>query len=208
MNLCESIEVRWFLPADDARVQRLTSWFSRAPSEAPRTDRYLRVQRADLGVKERGDSGNASLVTKFRVCAFGPIHFSPTILGELERWTKLSHRSADADDGGRGWTILRKERRVRVFGLVSGRIAEATGGRLPGAGCAVELTRVEEVDSEGNAALAAWTLGLEAFGPQETLLEALYGAGRAVFAEQPDLRLKAADSKGYPAWLAERSAER
>ena len=204
MNICESIEVRWFMPANDARVPRLTSWFSHASSEAPRTDRYLRVQRADLGVKERGGSGRASLETKFRVCAFGLVHFTPTILGELERWTKLSHASTDAGDGGRGWTTLRKERRVRVFGLTSGRIAEATGGQLPGAGCAVELTRVDLVDGKGNAAPAAWTLGLEAFGPQETLLEALYGVGRAVFAEQPDLRLEAASSKGYPAWLAER----
>ncbi|WP_437936215.1 hypothetical protein [Sorangium sp. So ce341] len=207
MHLYESFEVRWFLPVDDARVQRLTSWFSGASSsEPPRTDRYLRVQRADLGIKMRG--GAASLETKFRRCAFGPIHFSPTVLGELERWTKLSHRSTDADDGGRGWTTLRKERRVRVLGLSSGRVAEATGGRIPGAGCAVELTRVDLVDGNGNGAPAAWTLGLEAFGPEETLLEALYGVGRAVFAEQPDLTLEAADSKGYPAWLAERSAER
>ncbi|XXX75116.1 hypothetical protein WMF30_46420 [Sorangium sp. So ce134] len=208
MDLCESFEVRWFLPAGDARVQRLTPWFSRASAEAPRTDRYLRVHRADLGIKERGGGGAASLETKFRVCAFGPIHFAPTVLGELERWTKLSHRSTDADDGGRGWTTLRKERRVRVFGLGSGRVVEATGGRLPGAGCAVELTRVDLVDGKGKAAPAAWTLGLEAFGPEEMLLEALYGVGRAVFAELPDLRLEAADSRGYPAWLAESSAER
>lgn len=206
MNISESIEVRWFLPADDARAQRLTSWFSRASSEAPRVDRYLRVQRADLGVKQRGGSAATSLETKFRVCAFGPVHLSATILGELERWTKLCHGSTDADDGGRGWTTLRKERRVRVFGLVGGRAVEVTDGRHPGAGCAVELTRVDLVDRNGKATPAAWTLGLEAFGPAETLLEALYGVGRAAFAEQPDLRLEVADSKGYPAWLAERSA--
>ncbi|WP_437732353.1 hypothetical protein [Sorangium sp. So ce1335] len=202
----ESIEVRWFLPADDARAQRLTSWFSRASSEPRRTDRYLRLQRADLGVKARGGSGATSLETKFRVCAFGPVHFSPTILGELERWTKVSHGSTDADDGGRGWTSLRKERRVRVFELAGGRVAEVTDGTRLGAGCAVELTRVDLVEGGGNATPAAWTLGLEAFGPPETLLEALYGVGRAVFAEQPDLGLEAAASKGYPAWLAERSA--
>lgn len=206
MIVGDSIEVRWFLPAADARAERLTSWFSRASSEPPRTDRYLRLQRADLGVKERGGSGATSLETKFRVCAFGPVHFSPTILGELERWTKVSHGCADAGDGGRGWTILGKERRVRVFGLGGGRVVEATDREHPRAGCAVELTRVDLVDGSGGAAPAAWTLGLEAFGPPETLLEALYGAGRAVFAEQPDLRLEAAASKGYPAWLAELSA--
>ncbi|WP_437588172.1 hypothetical protein [Sorangium sp. So ce1000] len=207
MNICDSIEVRWFLPADDARVQQLASWFSRASSEPPRTDRYLRVQRADLGVKQRGGSGTACLETKFRASAFGPIHFSRTIQGELERWTKLSH-ACTGDDAERGWTTLNKARRVRVFGVASGCVAEATGGKLPGAGCAVELTRVDIVDSKGDAAPAAWTLGLEAFGPPQTLLEALYGVGRAVFAEQPDLRLEVADSKGYPAWLAERAAER
>ncbi|WP_437673393.1 hypothetical protein [Sorangium sp. So ce131] len=206
MKFWESIEVRWFLPAEDARVRRLTSWFSRVPAEEPRIDRYVRTQRADLGLKVRGGRETTSLETKFRSCAFGPVHFAPTILGELERWTKLCVASSDADDEGRGWLTLRKERRLRMFGLERGRPVEAKGEGRFRAGCTVELTRVELVG--GDAAPAAWTLGLEAFGPPETLLEALYAVGRGVFAEQPDLRLEGSESMGYPAWLVERSAQR
>ncbi|WP_437741669.1 hypothetical protein WMF39_39600 [Sorangium sp. So ce1504] len=205
MDIRESIEVRWFLPADDARAARLVSWFSRAFSEAPRHDRYRRLRRADLGIKKRGGRPKG-LEVKFRVCAFGSIHLSPTVLGEVERWTKLTVSSTDADDSG--WTTLTKERRVRVFGLVGGCAVEVMDGAHPGAGCAVELTRVAVAEGEGAAAPAAWSLGLEAFGPPEILLEALYAVGRAVFVEVPDLGLTSVESKGYPAWLAEGSAER
>ncbi|WP_437277065.1 hypothetical protein WME90_38350 [Sorangium sp. So ce375] len=205
MDILESIEVRWFLPAEDARAARLGSWFSRAFSEPPRKDRYRRLRRADLGIKKRG-GGPKSLEIKLRVCAFGSVHLSPTVLGELERWTKLCVASTDADDGE--WMTVTKERRVRVFGVVGGRAVEVTDGERPGAGCAVELTRVALADGEGEAAPAAWSLGLEAFGPPTILLEALYAVGRAVFVEMPDLRLTSGESKGYPAWLAERSAER
>jgi hypothetical protein len=70
-------------------------------------------------------------------------------------------------------------------------------GEFPERGCAAELTTIQVEGQEW------WSLGLEAFGEENSLAETLMRTARHVLPpEQLSFSFDAAHSYGYPRWLA------
>ena len=206
MQLFESAEVRWFFPDGDARVPALVAWFSSVKAEEPRVDRYLRRARSDLGLKLRGakpSSADLKLEAKFLVASPGAIELG-RVRGRVERWRKVAFTVASSsleDDGA--WLAIEKERRARRWALAGGAAREVSGGALE-SGCNAELTALCAID--GDRRRRAWTLGLEAFGREDALLQTLEESARALFSEQPSLTIGSDRAASYPSWIAAANA--
>jgi hypothetical protein len=203
MDVLESMEVRWFFVAEDERLRALEALFDGVVIEHDRRcdSYYVDPRRADVGLKERREAdAPAKCEVKCRVASLGALDVAPGIAGTIERWTKVSFRSAEpaiATDERR--IDVTKKRQLRKFTLAGGAVTEVPASARPVAGCGVELTRFEA--TRGHDVVRGVTLGFEAFGPAEDLRAALVGAVQRVFGDRP-VQLDAADSCGYPAWLA------
>jgi hypothetical protein len=96
---------------------------------------------------------------------------------------------------GRRWRDVKKRRRVATFAWSVAGGAVLTSA-APERGCRVEQAVVEAGGQQ-------WaTLGLEAFGPDGRIGDALAASAAALFAELGSVAGLTADaSYGYPAWL-------
>jgi hypothetical protein len=133
------------------------------------------------------------------------VRFHSQAAGTVGHWRKWSLPIAgplqpllDAPDFDRSWIAVAKERRLRRYRpLASGGVGAVPSGSPLQQGCELELTRVR---IEG---LDCWTLGLEAFGPEDRLEANLRATAEQVLAAQPPpFALAPADSHSYPHWLA------
>jgi len=192
-----SLEVRWIFPGQLETA--VAEWLERFPAESQsREDTYLvDPQLHGLSVKVRG--GLALEVKVYRGSP-GILDLAGRARGRMESWQKWSFPvNAPGQDSGdlRGWSPVRKRRRICRFSLASGPVAsQATGlGQQPR--CAVELTEVFTSGQDW------WTLGFEATGPAELLRTELEATAALVFAQVlpggvapgPD------DSRSYAGWL-------
>lgn len=199
MSILESVESRWFFDPADDRVRAIADRFARVRSEGDRVDRYLPTGRVDLGIKVRAPAQKpATLETKWRVEEIGTVELAPGVIGRGERWRKLSVEvEARSVAAGPGEIALSKDRKLRKLEAAGDELREVGPSELPSAGCNVEWTEVKR-----NGAVAAWTLGFEAFGPSPADLAAiLEKAAKAFFAEAPGLALDPNGSMGYAAWV-------
>lgn len=204
--ISETLEVRWFFGEADPSVRMLEAFFRDVASESTRRDVYLPTGCDDLGVKARVTDGQPTKVeAKHRLGRLGAVYVTAGLPGVIERWQKISFDASEPAFRVPGAIEVTKDRRARTYALGHGDVTPAARESRVDAGCAVELTRLEARPGERD--VRAWTLGLEAFGPQPRLLEALLSTARHVFArELASLTLAASASKGYPAWLAEQAA--
>jgi hypothetical protein len=204
MDVVESLEMRWFLAPERAELAELEQWFAGVAAEQDgRLDHYYVDPRSpELGLKQRCEPGKpAKLELKLRTGALGAVALAPGVLGELERWTKLSLSSGAPEIAAHPQSIaVSKRRKLRKLSFCAGEAAEVPSSERPDAGCSVELTRIEA--SRGAGRIVAHTFGLEAFGAESELLGALEASAHRLFAERPGLRLEAASSSGYPSWLS------
>jgi hypothetical protein len=198
--MARTAELRWFLPGSFPAP--LAAWFDRhAGEESERVDRYLRLSGTDaLGVKLRGDGRRLEFKLRERrePAAGLPVE------GWAEQWQKwsvarLPHAVLLPRLGvpARQWRDVKKRRRVAMFAWsAAGGAGLTPAAASPECGCRVELGVVE-------AGGQRWaTLGLEAFGPDARIGEALAGCAAALFASVgPVAGLAAEASYGYPAWL-------
>lgn len=197
-----TVEVRWFYPG---RVPAgVSAWFRRCVGQfeepAPRTDYYLCLAGGDvLGVKLR----EGRIEIKGRGQQFGVVRFHDRVAGLLERWRKWTFMLADAESAlarvqasTPAWIGVRKERRLRRYGLVDGSqvVAIAPGVHAPWE-CCLELTRIDV------AGRPWWSVAFEASGDASALRENLLTTARHVLGAADPPALTAVDSCGYPHWL-------
>ena len=203
MEILDSLEIRWFLPPQDAATGALQEWFASVKDEGERTDDYLGTGRGDLSVKARLAAGKpARLETKYLVGALGVVDLTPSMTGDLQRWTKLSLTAGDPALKQHGsWLAVKKTRQLRKFAVDPGKLpaAEVAADAMVPTGCGVELTRLD-YDIAG-ASRVEWTFGLEAFGPAPRLLDVLRGTIDAIAAPGALPPLRSVSSMSYAAWL-------
>jgi len=203
MEVVQSLEMRWFFPDDDARAAELRDWFGAVSVEGgDRVDRYyIDPHRPDFSLKERTEQGKASkLELKYCVGVLGQTRLVADVVGDLERWTKLSLEAQESLATKPGIISISKSRRIRKLRYSGAGVDEIAASERPDAGCNVELTHIEA--TRGNERAVATTFGFEAFGPESDVLDALQGAARRIFAERPGLSLEASTSRSYVSWLS------
>lgn len=193
-------EVRWFRTGPI--TPSVEDWFGQhAPPPQPepaRVDRYLQPSGGDgLNVKLRA----GRMEIKRRVSTAGQIRFTQQAAGLVERWRKWSFAIGDTPALDRyagpttpDWVDVRKARLLKTYSFRAG---ELILGGSAADGCEMELTRVE---ARGRT---WWTLALEAFGEEATLLDNLVTAAKHVFAAPCPIHLQERDSRGYAGWLAD-----
>lgn len=202
MDWLESYEVRWFFTPEHPVVDELRTWFADVPIEHDdRKDHYYFDQRRpDLNAKDRTTGSGSKLEFKYRAGTLGPTHFAPGVVGDLERWVKLSLKLGDDTIEAFPLSVaVQKARRLRKFEYSHGEIGEVPADKKVMAGCGAEFTALAA--SRHAQVEHAVTLGLEAFGPPEAALLALQATAHEVFRERPALELGAANSSAYSSWL-------
>ena len=195
-------EVRWFYAGDvpeaaDVWLEALPG----QPSEAARTDRYLRPTDAALGVKLR----EGQLEIKRRDAPGDPCQFHPRVTGRVERWRKWSFDAGERTSDVPPWTsvagaalwvdVAKTRRKIRYRVEPDGQVVAYAGEAAPENGCDLELTRVAVAD------VRWWSVCLEAFGDERALRDTLLQTARYVFETSVPPSLDEAHSKGYAAWL-------
>jgi hypothetical protein len=189
-------ELRWFVSSRPG--PSILGWFGAdVPVEPPRIDRYLDLAGSEgVGVKLR----EGLLEIKARRKEPRELLLAEGYAGRLECWAKVGNPApTDAWLDAR-WVDVRKERRLRRLTLEGAERPPSSAAGSAGEGCHFELT---ELTFGGRS---AWTLGLEAYGTESRLEDAVVHIARDLLAEAPaDLELRSDSSCGYPAWLARSS---
>jgi hypothetical protein len=213
--MLRSVEVRWFLAG--AVDEAMAAWIDDGapPAWTGRQDVYVVVPGSDdMGVKVRGPEVTgrgpqpARFEVKARVARRGVLDAdlgAVRVSGHVEEWLKWSYAGEPLAPFVQGLlahparVAMDKERVQRKYDLAPGRvpfprIAVRTDVER---GAYVELARVRA------GGTAAWSVGVEAFGPpgDAQLAEALHRLVGEAFRDCPrGLRLE--DSRSYPGWLS------
>lgn len=198
----DSLEVRWILPGTVGSAVR--EWFERFPAgRETREDTYL-VFPSSYGLSLKLRAGK-TLDVKCYLGSPGLLGLPVRGMGRLESWRKW----AFADDLLRPvskptstWVTVCKSRRSIWFPLPSRQPAvpeqsPVGTGRSADTGCSAELT---EANVRGRP---MWTIGLEATGSAERLLDAIQHAVRRLFASPlpSEARFSLGNSWSYTHWL-------
>jgi hypothetical protein len=223
-HLYHTAELRWFVPAGN-RWDRMLLWFALAGQlqvrnegtydpaephgpfvkvEQERTDLYLLLPgTSTASVKQR----QGRLEVKALVAGPHPFYLE-TLAGQVDQWVKWTFQPSpaiaaplEAELGQTGpWREVAKKRYLQQVVFDTGRPVAVSPDLCPGAGCHVELTLVNLIET-----FSAWfTVGFEAFGPPDQALALLDAAVRHFFATHgsPPVQLDSRASLSYPAWLA------
>ncbi len=202
VDILSSMEVRWFVDDASSEATAARAWFDGVKAEGKREDHYLLTGRDDFAFKARVQEGVPSkLETKYLLGSLGPALLHERFVGNVESWRKLSVEASDPALEQRGeWARVTKQRRMRRFGCEGKTVHALDGASRPSAGCNVELTELE-LELAG-ARRKALTIGFEAFGPTERLLDVLLRVSEAALESARGLRLGFERSESYPRWLA------
>jgi hypothetical protein len=203
--------VRWFGEGSIPGIVR--TWFDQCQGEIIghqiRTDTYLGHLASDvLGIKIR----EGRLEIKHRTHHFGPIQLHRRVHGLAEQWRKWGlilepdqFNSSFTKFSYPHWIRVKKDRQLRRYQLtlngllsqsapVSGAADEVATNQVRG--CDVELTSIQVENQKW------WSLAFEAFGQVDSAYEdLLFVIGRLTESNEPP-RFTAANSFGYPYWLA------
>lgn len=196
-------EVRWFVPGTPPEA--IAHWFeNRCPGEPvgtpeSREDLYLSVPGCDyLNIKLRQER----LEIKWRQAECGEIRFSDRSRGYLEKWQKCICEDLNPQIPGNGvasgtWVPVRKTRSQRTYQFLGDSVQPIPGDRRVAQGCTVELTHIQIRNRYW------WSLGLEAFGEPDKLIENLQTTARFIWESFPnDSILSIQDSFAYPKLVA------
>jgi hypothetical protein len=194
------VEVRWFQQGQvDPDVQ---DWFhhvaDQAEEQAPRVDYYLQEAGAGgIGIKLR----ERLVEIKERRHFYGRVQFQPHVRGIIDGWRKWSFPYPEDIDLGasdafaQSWIGVEKARWLALFQIEDGNVEAVPGSTEPSCGCGLELTRVGARES------AWWTIGLEAFGPEDQNYDRLITTADYIFSIAKPPRFRAAHSYAYTKWL-------
>ena len=195
-----TVEVRWFQQGQvDPDVQ---AWFHRvadhAQEQAPRTDYYLQEASAGgIGIKLR----EGLVEIKERRHFYGRVDFHPHVRGIVDGWRKWSfpYREemdfADSDAFAQSWVGVEKARWLALYKVEGDRVEATPRTTEPSCGCGLELTRVEARES------IWWSVGLEAFGPEDQNYNRLITTADHIFSTAEPPRFCVARSYAYTKWL-------
>jgi hypothetical protein len=195
-----TVEARWFMVG---RVpEEAQWWFERSgpvTNAQPRTDSYLRLPGVtSIGIKLR----EGRFEVKRREIDFGLALLGSRVTGRLGLWRKWSFTVSVTDPTevpDDGWINIAKERRLRKYAIddVTG-LTAVDPDSFPERGCSVELTEMNVRDVEW------WSVGFEAFGPDEARLRStLELVATTCLDSQDHPALHAENSFDYPEWLAD-----
>lgn len=207
-----SAEIRWFW-SDEPKA--LKDWFADPkrhpcapggadhpiPGLTPRDDDYLDdPDQVELGIKCRGKKPGIEI--KGLVAVRPDLSPPGTFTAPVELWGKWNSPHVELDSSK---TVrVSKFRQLRKFDTESERPVEIPLGPdelplakspLPALGCQVEFTRIHLANGG-----VAWTFGLEAFGPLETLKRTLQSTS-AVLEHRAPPSLASGELASYPHWL-------
>jgi len=176
-------------------------WFQQAevaPLIEERTDHYLVLRElAFISIKLRG----GRFEVKRRDADFGPAVFGSRVNGRLALWRKWGF--AVTGEGATSppdhhWATVDKERHLRKYSVGSAGVLSAVDPKtFPEQGCTIELTRLKVRGAEW------WSVGFEAFGPDEAQLQGTLKCVAALafdLGDHPEFRRE--DSFDYPEWLS------
>ncbi len=200
-----SAEIRWFRPGPvpEETLKWFRSVHARIPEQPARTDYYLSLP------------GNNAMSIKFREemiefkQAYGEENLTWTndkVSGKAGKWQKWSYpleNEAGAMNSvnvySESWIKVVKQRSLILFQASdTGMPKPTTASILPENGCGLEITRVELPDKNERW----WTLGLEAFGREDKLMDMLSLVAELVFSLPGCPELKLIESMSYPGWMA------
>ncbi len=195
-----TVEVRWFQQGQvDPDVQ---AWFNHvaghAEEQSLRVDYYLlEASAGGIGIKLR----EGLVEIKERRHFYGRVQFHPHVRGIVDGWRKWSFPyPADIDLGdsdvfAQSWVGVEKARWLALFQVEDDNVEAVSGSTEPGCGCGLELTRVEARESTW------WSVGLEAFGPEDQNYDRLITVAEHLFSIGEPPSLKANHSYAYTNWL-------
>jgi len=199
-----TVEVRWFYQGTIPRD--IQTWFDQIDdqgaqpiSQPPRTDTYLlEADNTSLGIKLR----QGRIEIKQRLEVFGHVNFGQDIHGVIERWRKWSFMIAPEQNNllcpatlGITWIDVHKRRSLYNYQIKGQRIECVPLPDYSSGGCNFELTRIHI------AGKTCWSLGLEAFGDENSNYNRLEIVAKYIFTKSLTHSLNAQDSYGYPQWL-------
>lgn len=198
-------EIRWF--AEGKVPPAIEDWFAgdilrekSQPLES-REDWYLLIPGCEfLGVKLRQNR----LETKLRVTGLGILQFRNNIIGTAEKWikstcedTKLeSLITPDIIRQGQWVKVEKKRSQIRYLITDDYSLTPASTEQTSQEGCNVELTQLLINQNPW------WTLGFEASGTDDNLINNLETCAQKVFKNFPNQELNLVDSYAYPKWLS------
>jgi hypothetical protein len=196
MLLSAEIRLFWF----QDKPAELEAWFQETcfslPAAGPekRTDVYLYdPSQTELGVKTRGE--NAGVEVKGLVETLtDTVEFNCSKI-PIEIWSKWPSRALgfDASAG----VTLHKTRWLRKFDTAGSTPVEIASNAAPSEkGCHVEWTIVSRPSGE-----TCWTLGFEAFGRLDDIVNSLRSVVRLMSDRKPP-PAPGATAASYPAWVA------
>ena len=194
-----SVEARWFMQGI-VPVKAL-EWIERweLPPTTPdeREDHYLSLpDTAVIGVKLR----ERKLEVKRLDIDLGLVALGSRVVGRLALWRKWSFKVAEGDGDkapDREWITVGKKRYLCKYSRSVSGLTPVDPKSFPIRGCTLELTSLKIKGAEW------WTVGFEAFGPDEDeLRNTLVLVGERCFSPGGHPSLDVANSCDYPEWLA------
>jgi len=209
--ILHSAEVRWFYPSDTFKKgsppsppNEVQQWFQQEsallwpPKE--RTDRYLLLPGCETtSVKAREGRFEVKAIRG----ASETVSYGKGVSGRSDAWIKWSYGEQRVEvfiealeQEPEGWLDVTKWRWMRKFSLDYSNLVEVSVRDQPLQGGNIELTAIQASDNHW------WTIGLEAFGPAETVRENLHSVANHFFTKsKPPIALHTTNSCPYPVWL-------
>ncbi len=197
MLLSAEIRLFWF----EQKPVELEAWFKEdhlhalpAGGAEERTDVYLYdPSQTELGVKTRGENAGVEVKGLVETLA-DTVEFNSSKI-PIEIWSKWPSQTLafDASDG----VTLHKTRWLRKFDTAGSAPVEiASDAATSEKGCHVEWTIVSTPFGE-----TCWTLGFEAFGRFDNIVNSLRWVVRLMSTRKPP-PAPGATATSYPAWIA------
>jgi hypothetical protein len=152
-----------------------------------------------MGIKLR----QGRLEIKWRKAELGILRFGDILEGKAEKWGKwlcedpTQESFQPQDVVGKLWVSVKKGRSQRRYQILPDKSINAVPlTESIDQGCSVELT---QLSINGND---WWSLGFEAFGEDDCLMDNLQAVASEVFKTCGSLKLQSQDSYAYPRWLS------
>lgn len=197
-----SAEIRWFMKGKIP--SSIFDWFiglnDNYVNQPERIDQYLLLKSNDsLGIKLR--EGRVEI--KQRINHIGNITPGNNVTGIAEKWQKWSFEPKEAEPNisetflQNKWIPVSKTRILVNYGIYEDKIVTQKEKASYKNGCLTELTSLKlKLNNED-----WWTLGLEAYGEENRLLDNLVLISHLILNDKSNFKFSLGDSFGYPGWL-------
>jgi len=195
-----SAEIRWFIKGKIP--SSVFDWFiglnSNYVNQPERIDHYLLLKSNDsLGIKLR----DGKVEIKQKTHQIGNIKPGKNVTGSADKWSKWSFELKEANNlfsidlPYNEWLAITKNRILVNYGISEENIVTQKEPVIYKNGCITEITSIEINNQNW------WSLGLEAYGEENRLLDNLILISHLVLNDNSNLRLTLEDSLSYPGWI-------